>query len=188
MRLITTPRFCDLLLASALFQRPVVGLVRAFVTTTISQRSSFRFHSEVPSSSTRFFSGRKRVRRPSLPTNVPLVLDHDETTENNDNIDKNNDDIDEDEEEIPSTVVEAGHVYYVATPLGNLKDITLRAIEVLTNADVICAEDTRHTIKLLRRLDLPYKELLSHHEHNWQEQLPKILGMIQNGKSVAVVR
>ena len=68
-----------------------------------------------------------------------------------------------------------------------MKDITLRAIEVLTNADVICAEDTRHTIKLLRRLNLPYKELLSHHEHNWQEQLPKILSMIQNGKSVAVV-
>ena len=190
MRLVTSPYFCDgLLLASICFpSRSVYGLMVSRVhrfttiirTTTLhhQQRISFQLHSEAPSSSSRFFSGRRRVRQ-RIPSNE-LVVDHDD-------VGINDDSPVEEEEEVSSTVVEAGHVYYVATPLGNLKDITLRAIEVLTNVDVICAEDTRHTIKLLRRLNLPYKELLSHHEHNWQEQLPKILGMIQNGKSVAVV-
>jgi 16S rRNA (cytidine1402-2'-O)-methyltransferase len=86
-----------------------------------------------------------------------------------------------------SRVVEPGHVYYVATPLGNLKDITRRAIEVLSEVDLICAEDTRHTIKLLRHLGIPYKSLLSHHEHNWRESIPKILSSVQSGKSIAVV-
>ena len=86
-----------------------------------------------------------------------------------------------------SSSVEQGHVYFVATPLGNLKDMTTRAIEVLSNVDLICAEDTRHTVKLLRHLSLPHKDLLSHHEHNWKEQIPKILAMVQEGKSLAVV-
>jgi 16S rRNA (cytidine1402-2'-O)-methyltransferase len=86
-----------------------------------------------------------------------------------------------------SSSVEPGHVYFVATPLGNLKDMTTRAIEVLSTVDMICAEDTRHTVKLLRHLSLPHKDLLSHHEHNWKEQIPKILSMVQEGKSLAVV-
>ena len=86
-----------------------------------------------------------------------------------------------------SSSVEPGHVYFVATPLGNLKDMTTRAIEVLSSVDLICAEDTRHTVKLLRHLSLPHKDLLSHHEHNWKEQIPKILTMVQEGKSLAVV-
>ena len=184
MRLVNSPCFCDgLLLASMSFHsRPVLGLVREYFTTivrttTISHHLlRTRLYAEAPSSSSRFFSGRKRVLRPLTPP----VLEHEETVNNDDSP------VDE-EDEMSSTVVEAGHVYYVATPLGNMKDITLRAIEVLTKADVICAEDTRHTIKLLRRLNLPHKELLSHHEHNWQEQLPKIVGMIQHGKSIAVV-
>ena len=192
MRLVTSPCFCDgLLLASMSFHsRPVLGLVREYFTTIVRtttsshhQQQRTSLYAEAPSSSSRFFSGRKRVLRPSNPpTTIPIkpVLEHEETVNNDDSP------VDE-EDEMSSTVVEAGHVYYVATPLGNMKDITLRAIEVLTKADVICAEDTRHTIKLLRRLNLPHKELLSHHEHNWQEQLPKIVGMIQHGKSVAVV-
>ena len=83
--------------------------------------------------------------------------------------------------------VEPGHVYFVATPLGNLKDMTIRAIDVLSNVDLICAEDTRHTVKLLRHLSLPHKDLISHHEHNWKEQIPKILSMVNEGKSLAVV-
>ena len=182
MRLVTSPCFCDgLLLASMSFHsRPVLGLVREYFTTIVRtttsshhQQQRTSLYAEAPSSSSRFFSGRKRVLRPFTPP----VLE----------IDNNDDSPVDEEDEMSSAVVEAGHVYYVATPLGNMKDITLRAIEVLTKADVICAEDTRHTIKLLRRLNLPHKELLSHHEHNWQEQLPKIVSMIQHGKSIAVV-
>ena len=86
-----------------------------------------------------------------------------------------------------SSAVEPGHVYFVATPLGNLGDMTSRAIDVLSQVDLICAEDTRHTVKLLRHLSLPHKDLLSHHEHNWKEQIPKILSLVQEGKSLAVV-
>jgi 16S rRNA (cytidine1402-2'-O)-methyltransferase len=86
-----------------------------------------------------------------------------------------------------SSSVEPGHVYFVATPLGNLKDMTTRAIEVLSSVDLICAEDTRQTVKLLRHLSLPHKDLMSHHEHNWKAQIPKILSMIEEGKSLAVV-
>ena len=95
-----------------------------------------------------------------------------------DNIAKNED---------SKSAVESGHVYYVATPLGNLKDITFRAIEVLSSVDIICAEDTRHTISLLRHLNLPHKDILSHHEHNWRMQIPKIISMIERGMSIAVV-
>ena len=84
-------------------------------------------------------------------------------------------------------MVEPGHVYFVATPLGNLKDITQRALEVLAGADVVCAEDTRHTVQLLRRLQLPRKELLSHHEHNLPEAVPRIVALAQAGRSIAVV-
>lgn len=83
--------------------------------------------------------------------------------------------------------VERGHVYFVATPIGNMKDISSRAIHILSHVDVICAEDTRHTINLLRGLSLPQKELLSHHEHNWKSSIPKVLSLVGEGKSVAVV-
>lgn len=86
-----------------------------------------------------------------------------------------------------SSSVEQGHVYFVATPIGNLQDITERAKDILTHVDVVCAEDTRHTIQLLRALQLPHKELLSHHEHNWKFSIPKILSMVKEGKSIAVV-
>lgn len=86
-----------------------------------------------------------------------------------------------------SSFVDNGHVYFVATPIGNLKDISERAKDILTHVDVVCAEDTRHTIQLLRALELPHKELLSHHEHNWKSTIPKILSMVRDGKSIAVV-
>ena len=70
----------------------------------------------------------------------------------------------------PNTnAVEAGHVYLVATPLGNINDITFRAKEILTYVDYICAEDTRNTINLLRHLSIPHKKLISHHEHNLKQ-------------------
>lgn len=81
----------------------------------------------------------------------------------------------------------AGHVYFVATPIGNLDDITLRAINVLTNADVVCVEDSRHSVHLLRHLGIQHKTMVSHHEHNLQSSIPRILELARSGKSIAVV-
>jgi 16S rRNA (cytidine1402-2'-O)-methyltransferase len=85
------------------------------------------------------------------------------------------------------TEIQAGHVYFVATPIGNLGDITSRALEILRNVDLICAEDTRHTTQLLRLLSIPFKPLISHHEHNQRESIDKILSKISQGLSIAVV-
>lgn len=77
--------------------------------------------------------------------------------------------------------VQAGHVYFVATPIGNLADMSRRAIQVLTEVDMVCAEDTRHTASLLRLLGVPHKKLLSHHEHNLAEAIPQVLQHAKNG-------
>jgi len=83
--------------------------------------------------------------------------------------------------------VAPGHVYFVATPIGNLQDITVRAKETLTDADYLCAEDTRHTINLLRHLQIPHKQMISHHEHNHHLSIPYIVDLALSGKSIAVV-
>lgn len=80
-----------------------------------------------------------------------------------------------------------GHIYFVATPIGNLDDITLRAVATLRSADVIASEDTRHTAQLLRYLGVPRKTHVSHHEHNTAESVPRLLGYAAQGLSVAVV-
>lgn len=77
-------------------------------------------------------------------------------------------------------------LYVVATPIGNLKDITLRAIEVLAGVDLIAAEDTRHTRRLLDALDINAK-LVSLHEHNERERVQSLLERIAGGESVALV-
>lgn len=79
-----------------------------------------------------------------------------------------------------------GMLYIVATPIGNLEDITLRAIRVLKEADVIAAEDTRHTQKLLTRHDIR-TPLTSYHDHNKEEKAPVLLSRMLEGKSVALV-
>lgn len=79
-----------------------------------------------------------------------------------------------------------GVLYVVATPIGNLKDITLRAIEVLKAVDVIAAEDTRHTSGLLNHLGITNK-LLAVHEHNEQKSAQLLLTRIQGGESAALV-
>ena len=77
-------------------------------------------------------------------------------------------------------------VYLVATPIGNLKDITLRALETLKGADVIFCEDTRHTLKLLNAYEIK-KPLYSCHKFNELEASERIIALSREGKTVAVV-
>ena len=77
-------------------------------------------------------------------------------------------------------------VYFVATPIGNLKDITLRALETLKEADIIFCEDTRHTLKLLSAYEIK-KPLQSCHKFNETQAGQKILQASQSGQKVAVV-
>ena len=77
-------------------------------------------------------------------------------------------------------------LYFVATPIGNLKDITLRALETLKAVDVIACEDTRHTLKLLNFYDIK-KPLIAYHKFNENTEAPKIMEMLNSGKNVAVV-
>ncbi|MBD5559272.1 MAG: 16S rRNA (cytidine(1402)-2'-O)-methyltransferase [Clostridia bacterium] len=79
-----------------------------------------------------------------------------------------------------------GTLYIVATPIGNLGDITLRAVETLKSVDVIAAEDTRHTAKLLSHLDI-HKEVVSFHEHSSEREAERLLGMLEDGRSMALV-
>ncbi|KAJ1419195.1 hypothetical protein B484DRAFT_400265, partial [Ochromonadaceae sp. CCMP2298] len=64
---------------------------------------------------------------------------------------------------VSQSTVLPGHVYFVATPLGNMQDITERARLTLTHCDYVAAEDTRHTVNLLRLLRIPHKQLIQHH-------------------------
>ncbi len=79
-----------------------------------------------------------------------------------------------------------GSLYVVATPLGNLRDLTLRALDVLATADVIAAEDTRVTAHLLRHYGIATRPL-SLHAHNEARRVETLLGMLAGGKSVALV-
>jgi 16S rRNA (cytidine1402-2'-O)-methyltransferase len=79
-----------------------------------------------------------------------------------------------------------GAIYLVATPLGNLEDITLRALRILKEVDLIACEDTRHTRRLLSRYEIK-KPLLSYHEHNEAGRAAELVGRVQRGESVAVV-
>lgn len=79
-----------------------------------------------------------------------------------------------------------GKLYVVPTPIGNLKDITLRALETLKEADIIAAEDTRQTLKLLNHFDIK-KSLISYHKYNEQIKSDKIIELLQEGQKVALV-
>ena len=77
-------------------------------------------------------------------------------------------------------------LYVVATPIGNLADVTLRALEVLRSVDIIAAEDTRVTVRLLDRHGIAGK-LVAVHEHNERASAERIAGLLAEGKSVALV-
>jgi 16S rRNA (cytidine1402-2'-O)-methyltransferase len=77
-------------------------------------------------------------------------------------------------------------LYLVATPIGNLEDISLRAIETLRKVDIVASEDTRKTGMLLKRFDIQ-KPQMPFHEHNEERACAQIIGLLKQGKSVAVV-
>ena len=81
----------------------------------------------------------------------------------------------------------AGALYVVATPIGNLADLTLRAIHVLGLVDAIACEDTRHSAPLLRQLGIEGKPLLAVHEHNEREAASSVLVRLARGERVAYV-
>lgn len=79
-----------------------------------------------------------------------------------------------------------GILNVVSTPIGNLEDISRRAITTLTNSDIIVAEDTRHTKKLLNHYNIS-AFIISYFEHNKHQQIPKILNFLKEGKNVSLV-
>ena len=85
-----------------------------------------------------------------------------------------------------SNAVDNGKLYLIGTPIGNLEDITFRAIRMMKEVDVIAAEDTRNTIKLCNHYDIE-TPLMSYHEHNQKVSGEKILALLKEGKSVALV-
>ena len=76
----------------------------------------------------------------------------------------------------------AGALYVVATPIGNLADLSLRAIHLLALADAIACEDTRHSAPLLRALGIEGKPLLAVHEHNERDRCAQLTGELQAGR------
>jgi 16S rRNA (cytidine1402-2'-O)-methyltransferase len=80
----------------------------------------------------------------------------------------------------------AGTLYLVATPIGNLADITHRALQILKDVDLIACEDTRHTKKLLNHYGITTKTI-SYHEHNEQERAAQLADLLKQGSDIAVV-
>jgi len=79
-----------------------------------------------------------------------------------------------------------GKLYIVPTPIGNLEDITLRALRILKEVDIILAEDTRTSGNLLKHFEIDNK-LMSYHQHNEHSVLPKMISLLQEGKNLALV-
>ena len=79
-----------------------------------------------------------------------------------------------------------GKLYLIATPIGNLKDITYRAVEILKEVDVIAAEDTRHSLKLLNYLEIS-KPMISYHRHNEDTKTTELIKILQEGKSIGLI-
>lgn len=90
------------------------------------------------------------------------------------------------EEQLREPAVQSGTLYLVATPIGNLEDITYRALRVLREVSAIAAEDTRHTGKLLAHFQITTPQL-SYHEHNQHKRIPEIVERLHQGQSIALV-
>ncbi len=85
-----------------------------------------------------------------------------------------------------TTSTQGGALYIVSTPIGNLQDISLRALEVLRSVDLILCEDTRHSLKLLRHYAIE-KPLLSCHEHNERQRVEEVVQRLQAGQRIAQI-
>lgn len=83
-------------------------------------------------------------------------------------------------------MISKGKLYLVATPIGNLEDITYRAVKVLENVDIIAAEDTRHSLKLLNHLGIS-KPLISYHRHNEDNKTELLINKMLAGEDIAIV-
>ena len=81
---------------------------------------------------------------------------------------------------------EKGRIYIVATPIGNLEDITFRALRILKEVDLIAAEDTRHTLQLLNHFEIS-KPLISYYKENEKVKSEVLLAKIKEGKNIAIV-
>ncbi len=79
-----------------------------------------------------------------------------------------------------------GTLYVVATPIGNLEDITYRAVRILSEVDLVAAEDTRHSRKLFARFDI-HKPLISYHDHNEQQRQEELLCRLMAGEDIALI-
>jgi 16S rRNA (cytidine1402-2'-O)-methyltransferase len=84
------------------------------------------------------------------------------------------------------TSLTSGTLYVVGTPIGNLGDMTFRAVETLKGVDLIAAEDTRHTGRLLRHFAIDTPQI-SYHSHNWRKRLPELCDRLQAGTTLALV-
>ena len=82
--------------------------------------------------------------------------------------------------------MEKGNLYLIATPIGNLEDITLRSINTLKEVDIIAAEDTRHSLKLLNHLNIS-KPLISYHRHNEDVKTKELIALLSQGKNVGLI-
>lgn len=79
-----------------------------------------------------------------------------------------------------------GKLYLIATPIGNLNDITYRAVEILKEVDIIAAEDTRHSLKLLNYLEIS-KPMISYHRHNEDTKTAELIRILKDGKSIGLI-
>lgn len=80
----------------------------------------------------------------------------------------------------------SGKLLIVGTPIGNLGDMSIRAVEALKSADLIAAEDTRHSIKLLNHFEIA-KKMVAYHQHNEHESAEKLIQMLEEGQNIALI-
>ncbi|MGB3404911.1 MAG: 16S rRNA (cytidine(1402)-2'-O)-methyltransferase [Microcoleaceae cyanobacterium] len=90
------------------------------------------------------------------------------------------------EQQYTKESIEPGQLYVVGTPIGNLEDMTFRAVKTLQTVDLIAAEDTRHTGKLLHHFQITTPQI-SYYQHNQQRRIPELLDLLQQGQSIAIV-
>ena len=80
----------------------------------------------------------------------------------------------------------SGKLYLIATPIGNLEDITYRAVKILEEVDIVAAEDTRHSLKLLNHLEIS-KPMISYHRHNEDLKSPELIKLLKEGKNIGLI-